>query len=1305
MARALGVFLLLCVTCAHAVDVLYTADLTYTVANGTTGVHRATFQGTQDDYQSTTDFPVYNPSTGALVTTVSIDSVECAFHYPVQLVGWIPAGQWVKKAVAQLYSNATDGDTATAANDGGLSGIPSYGIYSAGYDAAQTGESVSHLQVSRMGAHLRHLADRVHALRPHFVSRAPNPFAIARQSSGWSTALDVASLALGAFGAASGSYALYEIGQLRGDVTNLKSSVSELQLSTLDNTVGISYLNQYLNILFNSTGGVIDRQNQDAQFQRDINQNLTALAQTVFAVANMNAMLASNTSRWFTTLTDALANATAFESQQTYNTFKSLLQAETRQWTALDQYLLRDQTLEQIQNIQITNVATQRDARRMITRVITAQLANYTNPLPSTPFMRDRGVPNLSTNQLAAMRTVAQAQRVSTTSLRYTTFSAGVYTAREIIIRHLVDPIFFQNYTVPFPNFDTIFSYLGPGPTASTECYSLTNTSQTWACNSVLTIEKWSCVLTGSPIPMYPGNWSVGASLADSPEVGTKCAGSPGTATPTFVDPTVTTDTLRSIFTLPQSFVTWWGAQCPIWAAAALWNSQASTAASNVSHIRVYSQDIGAFQDILLNVTDPAACDANWVTASNRLNAQYYVAYNLYVYAVQAYSSKRRAVYTALETLIYGIPPTDTEENRFLFSRIPFVANVYETFELYWQSIATTKIPVYTSHPIDEQQCLVRFRIGDGTQQLAYGQWTSQITGGNFSIVTPLSYTIPSGSLRPSGPFSFVGEFRNPLKPDPDVIYDAPFRSMDTLGPRCDTLLYYMQSSALYASTDPINATQFINDNAISPRPLSCGSRSASYYKRQLIDNGFGVTTCGPYLPENGDRLGATTVGVYQQGDADWCTYMKAHEITSNVSASGDLVALTWRPRIYSVQFTIEVPVGTITQNLRTACPSRYTVQPRVGLSLLALETDATAPQQIVVKIVGSQGSCGQPGVQTHTYSATNPLALSLQDCARNYVQVYTVASDIPCYPDPGIPINITQIGQAAIGVTPAIQTLVSVSQSALTSDIAFIARQYATGIAQMTAVQTMAQLSADQQAATILALGKAYATSILDYVPQIESSFEGLRQTAAALALRAEAIANASAARQAGIDANADASALAAAVFANQSIGWKAAFNYINNLTQDALLHINRSEANLAKVGDWAPFSLAGAFDNFGGGIKSWADSIGNIFTGGGIGNFAMAVMGAILPCCILLVVIGGLLFCCFSCGPSCCKSCAGAMKKSIDRRREEGQVQRTIRRDPSVSRSEKRGLLSTRAQVTPSTVAMARSAPVASVSHGDLV
>ncbi len=808
------------------------------------------------------------------------------------------------------------------------------------------------------------------------------------------------------------SYCQAQFDEIKNTLGDLKTQVlaaNAFNKATSDAITGFSQqfqdqgkLNSFMQTQISSLSGGISIVNNQVQAVVEqigyMSSNLTSSFAAVHLVQQQSA--AVDNSLYLSQ--QALMNATAAQFQ--------------RVTSALSTTMFQINDLYQ----RVYAVYTDREMHRNLRKAFHEQLGKDVTPLPSRLFSRKPGVAPITWSQRLARRTLASAFSVSNIHLQYASLASGTYTNNDLKVTFSCDQEWVANNTI---DGQVPFSYLFNALSSQgTACYPTTSVSDQWTCACVLTITKTACQAKTSS-NLFPWNWIKTPAMSLSTDTATHCVASPVT---TSIDPSQAVDTLRSVFTSTTQWNNWYSSFC---------QNTPFVIGTGGKRLRMTSEEISMAMDFVYNKDDsttPNLCDGSYSILSDTDNNVGRLSYAMYKIWQFSYKGVSAIKVPQVERELWGVIATDLQQDFNSFNERPDLVQTWRCQDITYSRVSDDTVPIYKA-TLTRAEHNIRVSINTGEYILINGNLTTIPMGAqNFTIKSDIVLTSDYQSLLP-GYFYVAGDIFNPDSLDPEVIYDVPWSLFGEAGTPEGDKVNYISRNSTYAPSELFEAQQWRDDYHVRFEANKATVYPAMYMRR--AQNLGGRFSCGGDIPEDGD---ITKTSASAKGDYNLCTLLRFFQMVTNYNTG----TLYLRPNSFAYQFSqVQVPMGTYSQTFRTGCPTSYSVVNGTNEAEVTLETTIATDVTIKVILTQSGSGCQFPDISTRTYSASSPLVLTIPPCGSQYLQVTTLLTDLGCFSDPGLFLQVYQTSQTGIALPPSIVTALSVAQD-------YTALQIAEGLA-----------------------------------------------------------------------------------------------------------------------------------------------------------------------------------------------------------------------------------------------------------------
>jgi hypothetical protein len=676
-------------------------------------------------------------------------------------------------------------------------------------------------------------------------------------------------------------------------------------------------------------------------------------------------------------------------------------------WNATTGQITRISSALQTINQQIVSlyqnsyaIYTDRDMQRSLRKAFFDSLATSTTSLPSTLFSRIQGLAPMTWAQRLAIRNIQNAIKISTVHLLYTTNpSPNTYVATDLAVSFACDQEWLANNTMGVSvSFDFLFTAMN---SANTSCYP-NSVSASWTCACVVTIVKTTCQAK-SVAHTFPWNWNPTASMGLSSDSTAHCVSQPQV---TGVDPTQTNNAFRSIFTSGIQWDSWWAAFCTP-------GYQTFMTSSSGSRLRITSDQWPAYFDMVFDQTYPGMCVSNYATLGDTPDAALKPTYKIYQLWSLAYQYAEQNLLQQVETNIWGVWPTDLKTVTNSYNQRPDLVQTYRCEDVYYSLVSNQVLPVYKATLLTVEHDLA-LSVNGGAQIIMNGNVTNVPVGvQNVTMISDVVLSADYAGLIPSY-FYIVGDPLNPRSLYPGVIHDVPWSLIGESGTPQAGFINYIRRNSSFGATQVMDPRQWRNDFQMPFDPQAADTYAAQYIRQ--VQSVGGVIGCGNDVPENGD---VSASFAHKSGDYQLCDIMKFFNFAPNY-VSGTLLL---QPRQFTYQFSnVQVPGGVYTQQFLTSCPSAYQVTNGTAVTVVRFNTNQVSTQQIRVVLTQTGTRCTAPTSTVYSYASSRPLTIQIPACGNQYMQVYTLSSDIPCYSS-SIYLQASQSSQSGQAVPPSVVT------------------------------------------------------------------------------------------------------------------------------------------------------------------------------------------------------------------------------------------------------------------------------------------
>lgn len=676
--------------------------------------------------------------------------------------------------------------------------------------------------------------------------------------------------------------------------------------------------------------------------------------------------------------------------------------------------------------------------RRMLTQQYHQIIDTTPFPLNMRVFTTDTGQRPLSWAQRLALRNLANADRVSTVRVQYTTrsggsaggggvWSGGTYTAHDTRFLFICDADFALNNTAGM-DMQSMFRFLGPDSlVAGQTCYQ-NNVNQTWSCNCVLQIVDDTCTIQDNtaiapldssangvdPIGIWPFGWdsqdrgmaNQSQTLASHPSVMSRCK-------------TLVTSTTIGTYTNTGDFNTDFSTIC-------LNSISAIATAGNNRRVRIWLNDTTWYMDYTQNSTYFASsadqCIVDWPTVQQAVQRPIMrLSTIVYVFWGEGFDIYTKYYQPLRENTIYGTMGAEVRFNNMPFSRLPGIVQAARCMEMTFTLISdtgdpdTTKTPVYALE-YQRTDATINMRVNgasdyltdtDGTLTTSF-QALGGLYYGNLTTISDVTLVSSDNSLLPSADGAMYIDTGLA-----DRIVDVPFELFSFAyepDARCNHVNYLFED----ANWDGFNATSQINSsrwylNYNTRFDARCASVDPARYLRILEDLAPGYSVCGypDYTYTGGGnaglRLNQTNSGF------DVVLNFGPCKLRERFLWSFDYVNgyLDLYPVSYTGVVQLQVPGGTWVETVTTKCPDGFNITRANGRVIVQFTTLSPDPLRLLVVVSSNSTSPGCNKNTLYTYSLTSPLLITdLTACGQQFVQAYPYQSSRACYPGAGIYAN-----------------------------------------------------------------------------------------------------------------------------------------------------------------------------------------------------------------------------------------------------------------------------------------------------------
>lgn len=764
-------------------------------------------------------------------------------------------------------------------------------------------------------------------------------------------------------------------------------------------------------------------------------QNIYQFQQaTAQSVNNVNAILQN-----FQLQDNLFQNYTTYQFQQVQGVLTSLTNSYGSIGAAVN--ILYNQTQAQLAITQsqisqlfnklntnyniLNSLIRKRDLRRLLIDGF-QQALNTTSwiiGLQMDPFLYYLGSRPMTWAQKAALKDIAKTEVLADIHIQYTeNVGGGVYRAHDTEIQYRCELTYALNNTQFLQGVYQVLSSLGPA--TSTPCYSGNATNQ-YACFCVMEVVDTTCVLSNNNFN-YPFRWtSVESSLASHSQRTTYCNNGGQTGT--------------TVVTVAQSSIqleTYLNTLCST-------NLLSSVMDTTGNHVRLYQNGTGAYRDFRHNLTDfqsvTTMCSASYMGMLNAGSSTYTdnlstkVLFGFYVYLM--FSVQDWVWYSAplKEITVYGQMANGLAYSSKPFSQFASIMNSPDCERVAFTRVSSMsnaingkyKLPLYaiqyeTTTPTIQVQ-VGSYPIADTSGNAVFpASSVGSIYTGNVTFTTDASTIIPDSRWLPGNDVLYLDT------QDSTFIADVPFSEFHFGGSaitRCNAVNYNEEPN-FYNDTTPTssyNMTRFMAFENVDFDPY-CAANSPSNYYRKLVTTGIpGQKVCDvPYFAVSLFSQGFQSNTTY---DYDICTMLKKALFQFNGVAGTFLVY----PLKFNYDTYIEVPAGTLILRVNSECPSGYNVTVANGRPYVTLYTASLEVLSVRVVVTSNSSTLGCLTNAVFTYSASHPISLTtLSLCGQQYIQVYSIDTNAPCYIGAGISLASSSRFDGLVSVDSPIQLYVA---------------------------------------------------------------------------------------------------------------------------------------------------------------------------------------------------------------------------------------------------------------------------------------
>lgn len=687
-----------------------------------------------------------------------------------------------------------------------------------------------------------------------------------------------------------------------------------------------------------------------------------------------------------------------------------------------------------------------------------------------SPFMNDVGRSPMSWAQRQSLRNVDGAIVMATVQLQgsYTVASSPGSTTRSAFavglnIDVICDPDFIANISLTNPNSGFMFSNIGPSTTAVPQCSGPFGSAILWNCNCIFRIAGQRIQYPqANPSIVFPWSFaeSEGLLFDQTPGIysGSIFAQNPVSIAPVYLNSMAETEAYLS--------------------SAEICHPTLSNSREWIQNrVRVVSQSNLRYVDVSLDSSifpggRREMCNGNHQEVLGLATSRNVtIAYAVYTFLRQEFSSLLAIRAAKLNDQLYGTIGQAKIVTQ-IGSAIPELVNAIRTHAIYFASLPTDEIGRVKQLPVfaldkEATRHSISVRINSGTTIVHSTDTEENSTAvpradgvsGNVKIITnvALSTIVGESLLKPtmawvghsvdytSNPayFAASSDLDSDTDPtQPTLLVDFAETDIEFTGPRGDRLNYIRNSLAFFdranlkegidLSQMVMNMSTFAMQNDLPFDPL-LATNSANRKLRRIAP---GTSFCGEAYNTQTQQL------VNPPPDNFMCSLRRF--FYAPLYWPLDAVRATFIPVEYSVQTTIDIPMGQLTQLVLSRCPASreivYTNGTRVALirlksnEAISVRYSLCNTNEVKCLAYGTIASMSPGADFVRQFTSINE---------NYYLQVWPLSDSKPteinkCYSGPGVLVrissNYTNSGSLPGNIISQVNAVVSPSLIAISS-------------------------------------------------------------------------------------------------------------------------------------------------------------------------------------------------------------------------------------------------------------------------------